>query len=407
MPFNMQRLFDPSKHEPIKSMPWSEGAALDGVQHIAHQTCLAFSPKELWPSHPLDDLLTPQTRCAGLYDGAGGALWTLRHFKRLGLVDNPPEFSEAVTRLVALNHQWAALQDWQTPSFLLGNSGLLMLHWQFDPGQALENRLHDVIYNNLDHFAQDALWGNPGTAVAAIHMAEATGSARWKQLVQECVNRLENSLESDPETGTPIWTQNIYGKRTRFLGAGHGMVGNTYVALRGAKFLDSTQVQRFSDNCLETLLKTALHDDGCSNWHPMSDKNRVANRLPPVQDCHGAAGVVNRLSSVPRTAQWDALLLAAGELIWRAGPLVKGPGLCHGTAGNALALLKLANRFEDDIWLGRARSMALHAYSQVKQQHKQFGQARHALWTGDLGVAWVLWLCIEKNTPSIPTLDVF
>jgi hypothetical protein len=51
--------------------------------------------------------------------------------------------------------------------------------------------------------------------------------------------------------------------------------------------------------------------------------------------------------------------------------------------------------------------MALHAYSQVKQQHKQFGQARHALWTGDLGVAWVLWLCIEKNTPSIPTLDVF
>jgi hypothetical protein len=184
------------------------------------------------------------------------------------------------------------------------------------------------------------------------------------------------------------------------------MVGNTYVALRGAKYLDPTQVRRFSDNCLATLLKTALSFDGCNNWHPMSDASRVANRVPPVQDCHGAAGVVNRLASVPRIAEWDALLLAAGELIWRAGPLVKGPGFCHGTAGNALALLKLANRFEDDIWLGRARSMASHAYSQVKRQHTQFGQARHALWTGDLGVAWVLWSCME-NTPSIPTLDVF
>jgi hypothetical protein len=184
------------------------------------------------------------------------------------------------------------------------------------------------------------------------------------------------------------------------------MVGNTYVALRGAEFLDPAQVQRFSDNCLETLLATALRVDGCNNWHPMSSVNRVANRVPPVQDCHGAAGVVNRLASVPRTAEWDALLLAAGELIWRAGPLAKGPGLCHGTAGNALALLKLANRFEDDMWLDRARSMASHAYLQTKRQRTHFGQARHALWTGDLGVAWVLWLCMG-NAPSIPTMDVF
>ena len=37
----------------------------------------------------------------------------------------------------------------------------------------------------------------------------------------------------------------------------------------------------------------------------------------------------------------DDLLIGAGELIWQTGPLRKGPGLCHGTAGNGFAFLKL------------------------------------------------------------------
>lgn len=402
----MHRLFDPDRHEPIAHFEWSDTAALDQIRHIAQQTQQAFSPRELWPSHPLDGLVTPQSRKAALYDGAGGVIWTLRYFAGIGLLDTPPEFSDSATTLLARHNGWAAPQDWQKPSFLSGETGLLLLQWRCNPESTLEDRLHDAITSNLDHPSQEALWGNPGTAIAAIHMAEATGTSRWKLLVQECVNRLENSLEVDPETRTPIWTQNLYGKRTRYLGAGHGMVGNTYVALRGAAYLEPTQVQRFADGCLATLSATALCADGCINWHPMSDATRVANRVPPVQDCHGASGVVNRLGSAPRIAEWDELLAAAGELIWRAGPLVKGPGLCHGTAGNALALLKLASRFKDNLWLARARAMASHAYSQVERQHTQYGQGRHALWTGDLGVAWVLWLCMG-NTPTIPTMDVF
>jgi hypothetical protein len=35
------------------------------------------------------------------------------------------------------------------------------------------------------------------------------------------------------------------------------------------------------------------------------------------------------------------LALGGGELTWRAGPLRKGAGLCHGTAGNGFAFLRL------------------------------------------------------------------
>jgi Lanthionine synthetase C-like protein len=56
----------------------------------------------------------------------------------------------------------------------------------------------------------------------------------------------------------------------------------------------------------------------------------------------------------------DDLLIAAGELTWHAGPLVKGGGLCHGTAGNGFAFLKLFRRTKDEIWLDRARRFAMH-----------------------------------------------
>ena len=38
------------------------------------------------------------------------------------------------------------------------------------------------------------------------------------------------------------------------------------------------------------------------------------------------------------------LAIGGGELTWRAGPLRKGPGLCHGTAGNGFAFLRAARR---------------------------------------------------------------
>jgi hypothetical protein len=40
----------------------------------------------------------------------------------------------------------------------------------------------------------------------------------------------------------------------------------------------------------------------------------------------------------------DELLLGAGETTWAAGPLAKGPGLCHGTAGNGYLIARATIR---------------------------------------------------------------
>jgi DUF1680 family protein len=102
----------------------------------------------------------------------------------------------------------------------------------------------------------------------------------------------------------------------------------------------------------------------------------------------------------------DDLLLAAGELTWTAGPLTKGANLCHGTAGNGHAFLKLFERTGDQLWLDRARAFAMHAIVQSDAEAASLGQRHHSLWTGDPGVACYLLDCIEARA-RFPTLDVF
>ena len=137
----------------------------------------------------------------------------------------------------------------------------------------------------------------------------------------------------------------------------------------------------------------------------MADPDRIAGRLPIVQDCHGAPGVVCRLAGAPRSAPWDDLLDGAGELTWAAGPLLKGASLCHGTAGNGYAFLALYRRTGDVRWLDRARAFAMHAIEQVERHRTRYGMGRWSLWTGDLGVALYLHDCIAGEA-RFPTVDV-
>ena len=109
------------------------------------------------------------------------------------------------------------------------------------------------------------------------------------------------------------------------------------------------------------------------------------------------------LASLARCAPDDdehgRLLCAGGELTWQAGPLSKGANLCHGTAGNGFAFLKVFERTGDERWLERARRFAVHALAQA-----QTSPGRHSLFTGDIGVALFAAACLDAD-PRFPLLD--
>jgi Lanthionine synthetase C-like protein len=183
----------------------------------------------------------------------------------------------------------------------------------------------------------------------------AAEHARWQALVRDGVQALFDDMAPDPDAAHWLWRQDLYGRIRHHVGAGHGLAGNAYPALRAAGLVDATVADTLLQRCFDTLSATALQavttgpDGGMPvvNWHPVTERERIAAALatgqrPLVQDCHGAPGGVCRLATAP--AAWDTLLRAAGEMTWIAGPLAKGPSLCHGTAGNAMACLKLWQR---------------------------------------------------------------
>ena len=85
----------------------------------------------------------------------------------------------------------------------------------------------------------------------------------------------------------------------------------------------------------------------------------------------------------------------------------KGPGICHGTAGNGYALLKTFERTGDERWLERARRFAVHALGQVERRRAERGRGRNSLWAGDIGAGLFAADCLEARTkvPIVDTLE--
>ena len=152
------------------------------------------------------------------------------------------------------------------------------------------------------------------------------------------------------------------------------------------------------------LARTAVVERGLANWPPV-DRPALAsaNGEIRVQWCHGAPGVVTSAAAYLD----EELLLAGAELTWRAGPHKdeKGPSICHGTAGNGYAFLKVFERTGDERWLERARRFAMHALAQGRRQRRERGSGRYSLFTGDLGVALYAADCLDGRG-RYPVLDL-
>ena len=405
-------LFDPARHEPLRAAAWSEAAARAAITRIVADICRQFDPRTLWPSHPRErepgEADVPQPM---LYNGAAGVVWALRRLHRQGAAHVDLDLAAIVAGLHAHSRRWIAAHESEAASYLLGHSGVLLLQWRYDASPATADALFALVEGNLHNKALEALWGSPGTLIAALHMLEATGEPRWQTLFRRGVDLLWQQMSparhsAQPEREVWIWIQDLYGKTSHYLGAGHGLAGNLFPVMRGARWLDADVVAAFEARALATLEVAALREPGQVNWEPTFD--RAFFGYPPkplVQDCHGAPGIVCRLAGT-RLAPLQAMLRAAGELVWAAGPLTKRPGLCHGTDGNGHAFLKLHAMTGEAVWLARARAFAMHALQQSDALAAQYGARVPSLWTGDLGLALYLWSCIDAEG-ALPTLDLF
>jgi lantibiotic modifying enzyme len=240
--------------------------------------------------------------------------------------------------------------------------------------------------------------------MAALLRFRLSADQRWRELWRRNARHLLDAWVHHDDARCHLWTQHLYGEVVRLLGAGHGFAGNAFALLAGIDCLDRDDAELVTSRTRRTLLATAHRQDGMANWSPHVDVPRRGRDEILVQWCHGAPGMITSLARLPSDPDVDRIFDEAGELIWRAGPLTKGPGLCHGTAGNGYAFLKLYRRTGNPVWLERARQFASHAMEQSRRARLQYGTPRYSLWTGDLGLALYLADC-AAGTDSVPTLD--
>ncbi len=395
----MGALFDPGRHEPLLDRAWNPAVAAEAIARIVTDSQAAVSPEGHWPEHPTDgDGVDPPAM--GLYFGAAGVVWVLDYLAKEGAAPAGPSFAERIPAMLASNHESHVALKLQTRGYLVGAAGILLLQCKLAPSDAAADTLAAVIAENSDDPSLELMWGAPGTMLAALFMHRATGEPRWTNLFRTGAEALERAFVFDEAAGRFLWSQDLYGMTMKYVGAVHGFAGNGYVLWAGRHLLEPAAWARWSSRIAQTLRATAIRGDAGVNWSALAPPDPKAL----VQHCHGAPGMITMLGLLDEPI--DDLLLAAGELTWTAGPLNKGANLCHGTAGNGYAFLRLFERTGDQLWLDRARAFAMHAIAQSDAEALSVGQRRHSLWTGDPGIACYLLDCIEARA-RFPTLDVF
>ncbi len=399
----MNSLYPVEKHSPLRAEAWDEGRAAEAIRTIAADAEDSFHPDYLWPVHPLDGDGPPSTN---YYFGAGGVFWALSYLFREGATDALPSWLRAhlpsIIERNRIERKFYPTPD--TASYLFGDVPLLMLQWLHEQaGETLE-AIYGKIEANTEQPVLELMWGMPGSMIAALRMNELSPETRWAEVYKRQARKVVDAWIETGEHGYQ-WSPVLYGQEHRGLGAVHGFAGNVTALLAGLEHLDAEMQALILDRVAESLLKTVVRNENHANWPRQPSQPQDPWR---VYHCHGAAGVVTSLSGYPcdRSPDLDAVMLEAGELIWSAGPLRKGSTLCHGTAGNGFAFLKLFARTGDELWLERARAFAMHSIWQCTQARELFGQGRYSLWTGDPGVAIYLHECIRASA-RFPTLDVF
>jgi hypothetical protein len=323
-------------HEPLTGRAWDEAWTRATIASLVADAVAAYDPDTFWPLHPDDDW--GETAVLDLYSGAAGTTWALT---RLGHDVGAAQAIHERFATAAAPHGVELPPQWRS-SLFGGEVGPALV-------ARARDRLAELVLANLDNPANELMLGVAGTLVVA----------RWIGTgVVESEQALRASRDDDG-----WWTQHIFGQTFRNLGPAHGLIGNL-VALNAV------------EEAAPILRERALRDGAHVNWAPGPGDDNMR-----LQWCHGAPGIVIHAGHVLD----EDLLRGAAQLVWDAGPLhrdQKGCGICHGTAGNGYALLRTFELTQDELWLDRARSVAVHALEQAQALPPRYG-----LFTGGIGVA--------------------
>lgn len=400
-------LFDPSRHESVTNTSWDTDIAQTEITSIIDDIERSQLPNASWPTHPLDAESYPDDGPKwSAYAGAAGTIHALQILGRYGYKARDLSGLLETVYQSFLKKPDVAVE----PGLQIGELGILMPALLAQPdNETLSKRVMYCMEATIPLPLYEITSGQSGMMHAALALYHKTGLNQWKDVYLKGAKSLMDNWHHDTKTGQWLWQSQVFGPKRHYYGACHGVVGNANILLQGAEFLPDGMAEQVIKRSITTLIRSMSQQEGLANW-PLCTKPDIDKRL--VQWCHGAAGIVTAMARTPaidslESTQLEQLLDSTAELVWQAGPLIKGSNICHGTSGNGYAFLYLYRRTGNGIWLDRARKFAMHAIEQCQKSRLQYGQGRYTLWTGDAGLAIYLHHCLAPEKAAIPSLDLF
>jgi lantibiotic modifying enzyme len=346
--------------------------------------------------------------CSDLYMGMAGVIWALEYLGGEHLIKTDLDFAALLEEQLSANEkEFKNAPHPDNASYLFGELPILLLQFKSSRDDRIADKIFRSIKKNNTQPVRELMWGSAGSMLCANFMYQWTLEDRWKEAFLFQAERMLNDWQRIESVGY-LWSPDSYGGRRKYLGPVHGFAGNIIPFIEGNDLVGPARYEDICTKVVEPVINTATSDERHANWVAVFEESDRTKAPQLVQHCHGAPGIVTAFSKLPMgiDTRFDQLLEKGGELTWHAGPLKKGSNLCHGTAGNGCAFLKLYQRTKNDLWLERARAFAMNAIDQYRLSKEVYRQGRYTLWTGDLGTAVYLLDCINEEA-NFPSIDIF
>jgi hypothetical protein len=402
----METVWNPTRHENLENSMWNESSVRSHIRQIVDDATAIYSQNGGWPVDPRDlEDDAPSGQANSLYYGAAGNIWALR---RLEVALKLPMALDLKSAAYRIYEESKSKPDSEEPGYLFSRGGSELLAYAFGFDEAAEALTKSIeICGSLDQ-PKEIFWGPPAALLMAYHAYQVKKNPHWlKLLLKHGQKFLENFGLEKSEIWQ--WPQLLYeAERPCIIGAAHGFVGAMLPYMLAYDHFPQHMRQGIFDKLLSSIQETAIETDAFANWPAGIRPGNVKGEIL-LQWCHGAPGIICCLSYLPKPYLTSviALLEKGGEAIWSAGPLTKPSGLCHGTAGNAYAFLRLHSLTGERKWLDRARRFGMHAIAQSKAEHQRKGSWHYSLLTGDLGLAVFLSDGILGSAGHLPVLESF
>ncbi|XP_059618910.1 lanC-like protein 3 homolog [Phlebotomus argentipes] len=192
---------------------------------------------------------------------------------------------------------------------------------------------------------------------------------------------------------------------SEYLGAAHGVCAIYHMLLNSPWFADGSP--KHLDLIKGSIDGFLALQDAEGNFPITMDSTRE-KRL--VHWCHGAPGAVYLLAKaylVFRDEKYLNSLKLAADLVWKKGLLLKGPGICHGVAGNAYVFLLLHQITKNPLYLYRASKFMDFLCDPEFRIKARIPDRPFSLYEGVAGTVCFLADLLEPEKAAFPFMEVY